>query len=137
MFGSSVVPDFDETMNIVRATSMARSTAAIWSGSVEVQHVKTRMAGAGPKLCAITSGPRLDPPMPISTTSRAVLGVARQRHQRGNIGPFARCDIEPAEPFVLIGAGPQGLIARPQAPDIAARRPLRERGVERLAFRGT
>src|SRR6266568_255361 len=41
-------------------------------------------------------------------------------------------DSEPAEPFVLIGPGPQRRIARPQAPELAFTAPILERRLDRL-----
>jgi hypothetical protein len=70
MFGSSVVPDLLETMNSVRSGSIASSTAFTCAGTVES---RTSIAGnfsAEPKLLASTSGKRLDPPIPSSSTWR-------------------------------------------------------------------
>ena len=66
---SIVVPDFDATMNTVRARSSPASTARISSGSVVSS---TWSSGAPGRRTArtISSAPRLEPPMPRSTTER-------------------------------------------------------------------
>ena len=65
-----VPPDFDETMNSARAGSMERVTVPTRSGTVESSTVRAGKPGALPMHCRSTSGPRLLPPMPSSTTSR-------------------------------------------------------------------
>src|SRR5438552_14912781 len=69
MLGSSVLPDLLETINSVRSRSIVLSRRRIWAGSVESRTCKRGKPELAPKLCASTSGPRLEPPMPSSTAS--------------------------------------------------------------------
>src|SRR5438552_12340961 len=54
--------------------------------------------------------------------SRA-LYIARERVERGDLRQFARGNIEPAEPAVLVRTGPQGFVLGPEAANIAGFRP--------------
>jgi hypothetical protein len=66
MFGSSVVPDFDDTMNKVRPRSTRASHARTCAGSVESSTESSAQPGTFPKVMRRTSGHRLEPPIPRS-----------------------------------------------------------------------
>ena len=54
MFGSSVVPDFEETMKIVRRGSFRAEQPATAEGSVESSTSRRGKPGADPKVCSKT-----------------------------------------------------------------------------------
>ena len=68
MFGSSVVPDFEDTKNSVFSKSSSSSSVLICCGSVES---RTRSRGSPAvweaNVNERTSGQRLDPPIPSTT----------------------------------------------------------------------
>src|SRR5215218_2662992 len=64
---SMVPPDFEETMNSVLSRSTWRSTSRTAPGSVESSTCSRMPSGTSPYERRITSGPRLDPPMPSRT----------------------------------------------------------------------
>ncbi len=66
---STVPPDFDETTKSVFWRSILPSTSRTAPGSVESSTCSRGEPGMSPKERRITSGPRLEPPMPSSTTS--------------------------------------------------------------------
>src|SRR5258707_1905108 len=68
MFGSSVVPDLLETMNRVLARSMLFSIDLIRAGSVESSTCSSGNPGILPNDSRMTSGHKLDPPIPRSST---------------------------------------------------------------------
>src|SRR5680860_1086939 len=63
---STVPPDFEDTTNSVLSRSTASSSALTASGSVESSTCSSSPPSRLPKLRRITSGPRLEPPMPSS-----------------------------------------------------------------------
>ena len=69
MFGSSVEPDLLATTTSVVASDTRRSRVATWVGSVESSTCSLGDPGCGPNDSASTSGQRLEPPMPSSSTS--------------------------------------------------------------------
>src|SRR5205814_3088917 len=70
IFGSSVLPDLLDTTNNVFARSTFCSNALTWGGSVESRTYDLGKPEIGPKVNASTSGHKLDPPMPSTSTSR-------------------------------------------------------------------
>src|SRR4051795_9031528 len=66
---STVPPDFDETTKSVFWRLMASSTSRTAPGSVESSTCSLGEPGMSPNERRITSGPRLEPPIPSSTTS--------------------------------------------------------------------
>src|SRR5712692_5843308 len=107
MFGSSVVPDFDETTKSVRARSTFLSHARICAGSVESRTWSSGKPAIGPKVAPRTSGQRLEP------------------------GELVVDDPEPPEPARLVAAGPQRLVAGPEAARLACLHPVAQRGPHR------
>ena len=67
--GSVVPPDLLETMNSVLSRLIDASVRCTCAGSVESTMRRFGKPSACPKVSASTSGPRLDPPMPRTTTS--------------------------------------------------------------------
>jgi len=67
-FGSTVVPDFDATMNRVVSGSSPSRTAATAAGSVESRMRSSGYPSVDPKVRRNTSGARLLPPIPARTT---------------------------------------------------------------------
>ena len=65
-----VIPDFDDTRNNVRAGSIASVTDCTQVGTVESSTISSGYPAAPPRIRRSTSGPRLLPPMPNSTTCR-------------------------------------------------------------------
>ena len=125
MLGSSVLPDLEETMNSVLPISTACSIALICAGSVLSSMWKRGQLACRPNVLPNTSGPRLDPPIPSSTRSvnpRCFTSFAKAS-QSINIGQFLLDDVQPAEPFVLVGPGPQRRVAGPKPPNTPARAP--------------
>ena len=79
-----VVPDFEATMNSVRATSICASSACTASGTVESSTSSSRIsARAFRTRAASTSEQRLEPPMPRTTTcvEIALDAIVGERHQ--------------------------------------------------------
>ena len=68
MLGSRVLPDLLDTMNSVFAKSTLFSKALTCAGSVESSTCNSGKPAILPKVFVKTSGPRLDPPMPKSST---------------------------------------------------------------------
>ncbi len=66
---STVPPDFDETTKNVFARSSDASSARIAVASVVSSTCSRKPPSSSPKLRRMTSGPRLDPPIPSSTAS--------------------------------------------------------------------
>ena len=62
-----VPPDFEETRKSVCRGSCAAVTARTAAGDVLSSTVSSRNLGATPSMRRMTSGARLDPPMPRST----------------------------------------------------------------------
>ena len=112
-------------MNSVLPRSTACSIALICAGSVLSSMWKRGQPACRPNVSPNTSGPRLDPPIPSSTTSvnpRCFTSSAKAM-QPVNIGQFLLHNVQPAEPFVLVRPGPQRLIAGPKPPNAPARAP--------------
>ena len=65
-------------MNSVFAGSIASATVATWPGSVLSSACSLGEPEAEPRMKPITSGPRLEPPMPSSTTSLYCLASWRE-----------------------------------------------------------
>ncbi len=120
-------------MNRVVASEMASSSVPISSGSVEsrmwkrgpyrfaqdlADHFRAEARSAHPQQNDIAPGTAFD-----------ALGEIRQRRV---IRLFARRDIEPAEPFVLVGPAPQGFVLRPKTANIALFGPGLEGGIDAL-----
>ena len=120
-------------MNSVGARSIRASTARTWAGSVESRTSSSGKPAIRPKVGCSTSGQRLDPPIPSRTAwvkpSRRTSSWTRRRCS--TCGQLVVDDVEPAEPACLVGARPEGGVLRPQPPDLARGRPLRERGAHR------
>ena len=68
MLGSSVEPDLLETMTSVFFRSTLFSNVLTWAGSVESSTWSSGKPVIFPNVIFITSGPRLDPPMPNRRT---------------------------------------------------------------------
>jgi hypothetical protein len=84
MLGSSVEPDLLETMKSVLFRSTLFSKAFTWAGSVESRTCSSGKPLTFPKVILITSGQRLDPPMPNKRTSEkpALLATSVMRVRR-------------------------------------------------------
>ena len=68
MFGSKVPPDLLETMKRVLARFTFFSNVKTCAGTVESSTCNSGKPGILPNVLAITSGQRLDPPMPNNKT---------------------------------------------------------------------
>ena len=129
MFGSRVVPDLDDTTNSVRPRSTCASHPRTWAGSVESSTESSGQPGSVPNVMRRTSGQRLEPPIPrrrtcVKPACRTYLGDAPElAHPRGLLVG----DPEPPEPARLIGARPEGGVARPEPLDLALLAPRPER----------
>src|SRR5208337_901574 len=70
MLGSRVLPDLEETMQMVFLRSSFFSTALTWAGSVESSTWSSGYPPNLPKVRRRTSTQRLEPPMPRRTAWR-------------------------------------------------------------------
>ena len=77
----------------------------------------------------MTSGPRLDPPIPSNRTweKPALLAASLIASQALDVGQLAVGNAEPSEPLRFIPAAPQRRIPAPEPSDLALRAPLRQR----------
>ena len=131
IFGSSVLPDLLDTMKIVFARSIRFSMALICAGSVESSTCNSGKPPTVPKVSRITSGHRLEPPMP---RSRAWLNPA-DFTSSGNllqVLPVAELSLrhpQPAEPFPLVGAGPYRGVTPPEPAYLAILSPVFDRSI--------
>src|SRR5918995_408342 len=82
---SMVPPDFEETMKRVLSRSIWRSTSRIAPGSVESSTCRLMPPGTSPYDRRITSGPRLDPPMPSSTACSRPSAFADSANSRSSL----------------------------------------------------
>ena len=112
---SIVPPDFDDTMKSVLSRFTAFSASRTAAGSVESRTCSLGEPGMSPNERRITSGPRLEPPIPSSTTSlKPEQDSANER--RSSLLEHLLADRQPAELVADLrhaGAAPERLVLAP------------------------
>ena len=127
---SMVEPDFDDARNSVASSGHSWPMRATAAGSVVSS---TRSSGRPPdggKVRARTSGKRLEPPMPMTTTwvRPSAAAVVGERVEPLAVGQHLGGHVEPPEPVGHLGGVvlPDRVVARPDPlDDLAGRRDRR------------
>ena len=106
-------------MNSVLPRSIACSIACDLRRIGAVQDVEARPASLPSERFAEHLGAeaRAAHPQQHDVGEAALLHVASQRRQPRDVGQFLLDDVQPAEPFVLVGPGPQRCVASPKPPN--------------------
>src|ERR1700740_3319479 len=134
MFGSSVLPDLLDTMQIVRLRSTWASIALICAGSVESSTCNVGKPLILPKVMRSTSGQRLDPPIPSSS---ACLNLAFFTSAATFLKPLVVAhlffdDAHPAQPLTFVASGPYRGVTLPETPDLIVLLPIVKARVDAL-----
>ena len=109
---SMVEPDFDDARWSVRSGGHSAATRAMAPGWVVSSTCSCGRPGPGGKVRASTSGKRLDPPMPITTTWSMPVGETVDPRGRG-VGRSARTSsttgIQPRRSAISVGSSCQSV----------------------------
>jgi hypothetical protein len=112
---SMVEPDLEAATCRVRSGGHASATRATAAGCVESSTTRRGRPGCGPKVLASTSGNRLEPPMPMSTTWSTSVDEAVAALPQALEVPDLVDDVEPSEPVGDLVVAPEGVVAGPHA----------------------